>query len=709
MLKAVLLRAWAALAVLMLLSTGVAAATADPAEDDELNDEFEFLEEAATVESAARHSQQIGMSPSAITVITREDIETSGAGSLPDLLRLVPGMEVLITSPFFINITSRLYWTNEGQHYLVLIDGREANVELLGFPPWTLQPVFLEEIEKIEIIRGPGSSLYGANALAGVISITTRQIPEKTSAWASTGGGDYAHLSAAAGAATRIGPFGFSLSGGYERAGSFNDFHDEALRVWKLRLHGKYDLDRKRRLILDSGFSRGNGPFGTSMGVLDTNFHTRQVRLAYESEDLNGQIYWMQDPNDSSFDSPLVYHGIRLARFAPFHIDAHTLDAQLQWSLPRFWDPLLVIAGAGGRLSWLSCAKALSPDYADPNSSGYHKPGEDHNEGRLGVFLHAELSPAEWVTITAGLRFDYNSVTDPFISPRLAAVFSPGQGQYIRLGAARAFRKPSYLETGAHVMAEFPADSPIQGADQDKFQEFLTRVIGNGDLDNEVLTSFEAGYLGQFLDGRLNVSLDLYINLLRDLVGIDLDVVPGAQGLPDLDKTYFHFANNAPAMDVYGGELAMRYSPSRRLSFLAAWAHREIFDRESGRVVDSSPKNLFVLGGRFKTESGLLGSLYGYFRSELRDRSVQNPAGLLEGLITQHLGQEILLIGRLGYRFSAGDARLEVGSKLFLPISPSSSRLFRVRELGGGVTPEGKAYGGELLGRVVIAYLAMSL
>ena len=138
-------------------------------EEIDLIDEFTMLQEDAFVELAARHKQEIGMSPSAVSVITRDDIEASGATSITDLLRIVPGMEVVIATPYFSSISSRLMWTYENNIYLVLVDGREANVELLGFTPFEIQPVSLNDIQRIEIIRGPGSSLYGANAVAGVV------------------------------------------------------------------------------------------------------------------------------------------------------------------------------------------------------------------------------------------------------------------------------------------------------------------------------------------------------------------------------------------------------------------------------------------------------------------------------------------------------------------------------------------------------------
>lgn len=152
--------------------------------EEELEEEFSLLEdEANIVESAARHVQDIGMSPSAVTILTRADIAASGADNIADLFLLVPGIDIAPDTPALSSVNGRLYWGNENQQFLVLIDGREANDDLIGVTLLNLQPIFLDDIERIEIIRGPGSTLYGANALAGVISITTRSVPQKTSAW----------------------------------------------------------------------------------------------------------------------------------------------------------------------------------------------------------------------------------------------------------------------------------------------------------------------------------------------------------------------------------------------------------------------------------------------------------------------------------------------------------------------------------------------
>jgi hypothetical protein len=173
-----------------------------------------------------------------------------------------------------------------------------------------------------------------------------------------------------------------------------------------------------------------------------------------------------------------------------------------------------------------------------------------------------------------------------------------------------------------------------------------------------------------------------------------------------LERSSFMFHNRGADLDILGGELSFRFSPSRNLSLLASWTHCQVYDYSIGGFSGENPKNLIALGGRFRTEWGLLGSLYAFTRSEFLAKSVENPDGILQPLLSKHMDNVILLIGKLGKRFELGrHARVEMGIKLFLPISPFSALHFRYYEIGGGTTPAGKRYGAEQLGRVVTGYL----
>jgi outer membrane receptor protein involved in Fe transport len=234
----------------------------------------------------------------------------------------------------------------------------------------------------------------------------------------------------------------------------------------------------------------------------------------------------------------------------------------------------------------------------------------------------------------------------------------------------------------------------------------MTRVVGNSDLENEQIYAFEIGYLGRFLDNRLTVALNLYYNLYMNEIVTDSNIVVTPQGLPDLNASSYMFDNMEQDTVILGGELTLSYKASKWLTLQASWSHREAYEPDSGFYRDSDPKNLITLGGRLRTESGLLGSLYVFTRSEFWDRWVYNPDGMLEDILHQHLDNVALVLGKLGWRFrTALGVELEAGVKLFLPVSPFSSPHFNYRDKGGGLTHSGGGYGGNLLGRMVTGYL----
>jgi len=670
------------LAFLLLLTQSPAARASQPEEgnrlayldesneeEDAFIDEFTFLEDAEMVESASRHRQEIGMSPSAVTVLTREDVEASGATNIPDLLRLVPGMEVVIVSPSHTSTSSRMYWNNANNHYQVLIDGRDAVNELLGATPWHAETVSIDDVERIEILRGPASSLYGASALAGVISITTRVVPEKTSGAVLLSGGETGVLEVVGRGSTRIGGWGFSLSGTAGVAGSLANPREQAKDFWKVRSVIEYRWSETDRLKLDFSTSQSHGGMNTGAGMLDVGFVLRALRLAYESKDLKGRLYWMTSPSTIKLEAPLAYGGIRLANFATLDLDVHVIDGEIQWTLPTLAKPLLLIVGGSARASYLASNQLLDGEtYADITDPDYHKPGIKHWEGRMGAFAHAEYKPGEWVTVTGSLRIDYNTVTEEFLSPRLVAVFKPAKGQYVRLSMGRSFHKPAFV-------------------------------------DNLELLSFEVGYLSQYLDGKLSVALDLYYNQLRNIWHLVDRIVPDAQGLPDLQNSGF-MSENDMGLDIHGFELVVRVHPTDKISLMAAWSHKQVLTLGVGRISDLSPKNLITVGGRFRTESGLVGSLYMFSRSEFWEEGVENPEGLLAPAGRVHMDNVILFLGKLGYRWMTREGLdFEIGAKLFLPFSPFSGEIFSYYEDAGGMSPQGVQYGGEPLRRILTGYV----
>ena len=164
--------------------------------------------------------------------------------------------------------------------------------------------------------------------------------------------------------------------------------------------------------------------------------------------------------------------------------------------------------------------------------------------------------------------------------------------------------------------------------------------------------------------------------------------------------------NTDRGTDILGSEISIRYSPSKYVQLTASWVHRQGFDKDTGKYLVELPKNLLTLGGRFRTESGLVGSLYAFSRSELTDLMVENPRGLLQPFLSTELDHFIVVIARIGWRIEVSRlVDVEIGAKLFTPVSPFSGSLFRFHEKGGMRASSGEVFGGDELRRMVLGYV----
>jgi outer membrane receptor protein involved in Fe transport len=326
--------------------------------DDELMDEFALLEEemkSDEVESASKHRQSIFWSPSAITVFTREDIRSSGAITLPDLLRRVPGFDVYELKPSCPLVGSRALTDDSNNLILALVDGREAMIELSGFPVWAALTFDLTEVERVEVIRGPGSTLYGANAFAGVVNITTVSDRHEGGGDVYISGGEegYHRLFGRVGNSFSLGDGTLSFSAGIGTANlrSASDRYND-IKLVRIRTHGyvRYQQGRKLDLSLHAGISEGDGSLYIHVGDVQAVVLSHFVMAKAKSDltddlSLKAQLYHNRYDADFHILAELQAYGIWLARFPDFYTDINTLDGQVQLDY-RAGDNLLLTGGA---------------------------------------------------------------------------------------------------------------------------------------------------------------------------------------------------------------------------------------------------------------------------------------------------------------------------------------------------------------------------
>ena len=246
----------AAACELVLLVFALTATHAQNAEPDLTTLQIEDLMNV-DVTSASRKEQKLSEVPAAVFVITKEDIQRSGATNIPDLLRMVPGLEVAQINPSTWAISARGFNGQYSNKLLVLIDGRTVYTPIFSGVYWDAQDVALELIERIEIICGPGAAIWGANAVNGVINIISKNAGKTQSGMATASGGTLEH---GAGEARYGGPMGSHgayriFADGFEMGHFLTPDHQNGQDDW-YRFHGGF---RRRCGRLREGFTDHRG------------------------------------------------------------------------------------------------------------------------------------------------------------------------------------------------------------------------------------------------------------------------------------------------------------------------------------------------------------------------------------------------------------------------------------------------------------------
>lgn len=508
------------------------------------------------VVTPARVAQPILESPSTITVITREDIRRYGVTSLSDLFRNVPGVDVMSVSPSGRNISMRGLNETATSRILSLIDGAAVYFDFYGITMWELLPVSIDEIERIEIVRGPGSALYGANAFDGVVNIITNsedigaQITAKID-----------HLGKLSGSISHKGEsenFGYSASGIWKTISGWNNRDEDTgeNKVFSGRL--QYSFEDTSALNLYGSIQDSLGDLGT---VSDTtprsqDAMTYYVKMDYLRSNLKAHAYWRRFTGNAEYEDSSSYW-----------IGNNALDISLQHSF-RLLDSNLITWGLDYRFNQLS---------ADGIDSG-------HSQNLLAGYFQDQFRLTRSITLTAGLRYDIHPLTGNNFSPRGSITYLPIKGHAFRLSAGRAFRNPSYIHSYLYLDYEMPV-SIIPNPIDVKFR-------GNRDLDPEWVTSFEFGYHGTF-GGRFSGGIDIFYNKINGLIDFTHNefysenaLFPGSPG-GAVPASIFP-TNNRDA-EAFGAEMYANFSITRYLSAYANYSYQHRNELRTEQKIKSNP------------------------------------------------------------------------------------------------------------------------
>jgi iron complex outermembrane receptor protein len=487
-----------------------------------------LLSHTITVYAASRHTERVVDAPAAVSVVEESKIEReSGHGQLPKILEALSGVDSTQSGLYDFNVNTRGFNSFFNRRVLALIDGAELSGVSIDSPQWESISTFMDDLASMEMVRGPGSALYGAGAYNGVLNITSKD-PRYTP------GGlvrfSLGELSMGlldlryAGRLSR--GWYFSILGGYLDSGDFSVSRNASVEYSGLpmeiaplplkkteRLHAKVRLDKHfasgdiltiETWILDHKGGTVLSPSGRMQGL---RTQAPRVRLNFRSSHWNALLYGY------------------LADWEGFSLGSGTSMFNRQYKVHGEVQAFTNFAKEKGRIVGGFSLRRQGCDTADKAGvqTFLSGPRNDHMEA---VFGQVDYGLTERLKVVLASRLDFSSLHEPRFSPKVAAVYRLGPSHSVRLSFNRAFQAPNYTQYFLMAQAGPPVDlsaledglSAAFGMDLGLgFKSVPLLALGNRNLRVEGITSYEIGYSG-LIARKLILNVDYYRSRLKNFV-----------------------------------------------------------------------------------------------------------------------------------------------------------------------------------------------
>lgn len=516
------------------------------------------IEELMNIEvtSASRHSQKLSVVPSAIFVITQDDIRRSGATSIPEALRMAPGVEVarIGTDKWAIGI--RGFNGRFANKLQVMMDGRSVYNPLFAGVQWEQQDTLMEDIERIEVIRGPNAAVWGANAVNGVINIITKKAADTQGALISGGGGSFERGFAGARYGAKINedtPFRIYAKG-------FTRSHTNALTAENINdqwhsARGGFRLDHNRGI--DQFTVQGDifyNSYGDRLDKSQLSAPIIQTNAARgHNEGGNIRLRWDRKLSEKSAIMLQTYYDrvdYRLLTSSIF--SAESFDIDFQHRFPLF-DRHDVTWGANYRLyhNKVSDTELIS---FSPRAQTNHM---------VSAFIRDEITLLpERLRLNLGSRFDHNDFTGMEIQPNARLMWTPDNQNSLWLAVSRAVRIPSRAEND--ILLNTRTLSSLPGLSSSPLLPFpvLAQLMGSSNFNSEKLIAYEIGYRHQF-SPQASVDIAGFYNDYSQLRDLSIGTPSFHASFPPHLILPVGLTNKASGQ-TYGVEASVEWKPSEK-------------------------------------------------------------------------------------------------------------------------------------------------
>lgn len=585
---------------LSLLISGVfytcAASAAENIDSFELSPEQLF---SATVMSVSKTPEKLMDAPAAIYVLSNEDIMRSGATSIAEALRLVPGVQVARTHAGGWAVTVRGFANSGlGNKLLVLMDGREVYDQLFSGVYWDVQDTALEDIERIEVIRGPGATLWGANAVNGVINIITKNAKDTQGALISAVAGNQDRAITTGRYGGKIGDniyyraYAKYLNRDEERLENGLGAHDpqQAYRTG-FRSDWKGNGDKDSFTVQGDMVRSDDGQYRISPDLLLATEHIHATGW-----NLLGR--WQRELAEDSRLSIQSYIDYTYRDQLLIADQRTNYDLDMQYELPSYGRHKMII---GGKYR-LSSDRISETTFITTNDIS-------RNDQLFSGFFQDKITLApEWF-LTLGSKFEHNDYSGFETQPSARLQWHIDDDKMAWASVARAVRTPSQIEQ----------DFTIKYLEA--FGITFLGLVPNQDFGSEKLTAYELGYRQQ-LSPSLTLDVSGFYNDYNKLSSVV--TLPSGPFIANI-----RYTNDATA-ESYGGEIALDWRASNKLKFSTSYSLLDLQVHGPENGVDAevaegqSPQQQFNIRSQWNILSNLSLDNTLYYVDSLPDFHVKN-------------------------------------------------------------------------------------
>lgn len=556
------------------------------------------------VTSVTKETSTVGRSPAAIFVITQEMIHRSGATCIPEALRMSPGLEVAQIDSNKWAITCRGFNSRQANKLLVLMDGRTLYNPVTSGVIWDNQDYLMEDIDRIEVIRGPGGTLWGANAVNGVINIITKSAKDTQGSYATVSGGTYEKFADGARYGGMIGDdlcyrvYGkhFERGPGISPTGDAND--DWRQGRFGFRADWIPDRDKTDTFTIQGDHYLGTSGTTDTMAIPSPPYARRLVGDTWNTGE-NVLMRWQHVYDEASDWTLQTYYDTWTSNGPLVLGTVTTYDVDFQYRFP-----------VTDRHS-ITCGAAFRNAFTDVTSTSYyalHFTPPAYTLNTPSQFVQDEITLSEdLLMMTLGCKLEENPYTAIEYQPTIRLLYTPDKRHSVWGAVSRAVRTPARIDED--MVLTLPIQ--VRGASP--------RVFGSHAMNSEAMIAYELGYRTQATD-RFSWDIAAFYNVYDHL----RDSMPGQAFLetnppPPHAILPLTFTNGAFG-DTYGVELAGNWTVSERWRLYAQYSYLQVSSHHPTGIDFSAgldPHNQIYLRSSWDWEHNLQFDLMGRWVDEL--------------------------------------------------------------------------------------------